>query len=176
MTNAEAQFNKSLRPRKPEGSLGWTAQDGHLDSHTAPELWASTLMTYLYIYHQTLQNVICLHMTLHTTGKSLKSITQIQKTQQLCLDHIWMWCNTNHMLINPVKTKSVLINTWQKHQLSDLSLRLSLDGQNIENATEHCPLVSLLTANFDGKPRSNTYMQNHVKNCFFLSSLQHNYY
>ena len=26
MTNAEARFNKSLRPRKPEGSLGRTAQ------------------------------------------------------------------------------------------------------------------------------------------------------
>ena len=37
-TNAEAWFNKALRPRKPEGSLGRTAQDGHLDSHTAPEL------------------------------------------------------------------------------------------------------------------------------------------
>ena len=34
----EARFNKSLRPRKPEGSLGRTAQDVHLDSHTAPEL------------------------------------------------------------------------------------------------------------------------------------------
>ena len=39
MTNDEARFNKSLRPRKPEGSLEWTAQDVHLDSHTAPELW-----------------------------------------------------------------------------------------------------------------------------------------
>ena len=38
MLNAEAWFSKSLRPRKPEGSLGRTAQDGHLDSHTAPEL------------------------------------------------------------------------------------------------------------------------------------------
>ena len=38
ITNAEARFNKSLRPRKPEGSLGRTAQDVHLDSHTAPEL------------------------------------------------------------------------------------------------------------------------------------------
>ena len=37
-TNAEARFNKSLRPWKPEGSLGRTAQDVHLDSHTAPEL------------------------------------------------------------------------------------------------------------------------------------------
>ena len=38
MTNAEARFSKSLRPRKPEGSLGRTAQDGRLDSHTAPKL------------------------------------------------------------------------------------------------------------------------------------------
>ena len=38
MTNAEARCNNSLRPRKPEGSLGRTAQDGHLDSYTAPEL------------------------------------------------------------------------------------------------------------------------------------------
>ena len=37
--NAEAWFNIALRPRKPEGSLGRTAQDGHLDFHTAPELW-----------------------------------------------------------------------------------------------------------------------------------------
>jgi len=39
VTSAEARCNKSLRPRKPEGSLGRTAQDVHLDSHTAPELW-----------------------------------------------------------------------------------------------------------------------------------------
>ena len=37
MTNAEARFNNSLRPRKPGGSLGRTAQDVHLDSHTAPD-------------------------------------------------------------------------------------------------------------------------------------------
>ena len=37
-TNAEAWFSIALRPRKPEGSLGRTAQAGHLDFHTAPEL------------------------------------------------------------------------------------------------------------------------------------------
>ena len=42
MTSAEARFSNSLRPRKPEGSLGRTAQDGHLDSHTAPELCPNT--------------------------------------------------------------------------------------------------------------------------------------
>ena len=45
MTNAEARFNNVLRPRKPEGSLGRTAQDGHLDSHTAPELCSTSSST-----------------------------------------------------------------------------------------------------------------------------------
>ena len=49
MTNAEARFNNSLRPRKPEGSLGRTAQDVHLDSHTAPELWFGVVVDRLYI-------------------------------------------------------------------------------------------------------------------------------
>ena len=45
MTSAEARFNKSLRPQTPEGSLGRTAQDVHLDSHTAPELcWIELLL------------------------------------------------------------------------------------------------------------------------------------
>ena len=40
MTNAEAWFNIALRPQKPEGSLGRTAQpDSHHDPHTAPELY-----------------------------------------------------------------------------------------------------------------------------------------
>ena len=36
--NAKAWFSNSLCPQKPEGSLGRTALDSHLDSHTAPEL------------------------------------------------------------------------------------------------------------------------------------------
>ena len=37
MTSAEETYI-ALRPQKPQGSLGRKAQDGHLDSHTAPEL------------------------------------------------------------------------------------------------------------------------------------------
>ena len=81
--------------------------------------------------------------TLHTTGKS---VVLIQKTLQLCLDRISVWCSVNRMLINPVKTKSMIITTRQKHQLSDLSLRLSLGGQNIENVTEH-RLLGLIVDN-----------------------------
>ena len=49
--------------------------------------------------------------TLHTTGRS---VVQIQKTLQLCLDRISVWCNVNHMLINPVKTKAMIISTRKK--------------------------------------------------------------
>ena len=50
MTSAEARFNKSLRPRKPEGSLGRIAQDGHLDYHTAPELCLTAKLLYPLLY------------------------------------------------------------------------------------------------------------------------------
>ena len=44
MTNAEARFNKSLHPRKPEGSLGRTAQGYKITLlHTSGE--SETLLT-----------------------------------------------------------------------------------------------------------------------------------
>ena len=91
---------------------------------------------------------------------------QIQKTLQLRLNRTSVWCNVNHMLINPVKTKSIIITTRQKYQLSDLPLRLSLDGQNIENVTEHRLLGLTVDNKFRGKPRSNTY----AKACQTVSS------
>ena len=59
MTNAEAWFNTALRPRKPEGSLGRTAQDGHLDSHIAPELWYYN-HNVLYLYYMLLTWCACM--------------------------------------------------------------------------------------------------------------------
>ena len=57
MNNAEARFNKSLRPRKPEGSLRWTAQDIHLDPHSAPELRAAK------VDDEVMLNVLRCHLT-----------------------------------------------------------------------------------------------------------------
>ena len=50
--------------------------------------FASILMIYLCIYHQILQNVICSRMTPHFILVTGKSVVQIQKTLQLCLDRI----------------------------------------------------------------------------------------
>ena len=61
MTNAEAWFNISLRPWKTEGSLGRTAQDGHLDSHTAPELCVEDvpLVEFMYLAYARLPGNSC---------------------------------------------------------------------------------------------------------------------
>ena len=85
MTSAEAWFSNSLRPRKPEGSLGRTAQEGYLDSHTAPELcrgrWeGGRLYTYRYtVYHQ---NDACIKMGVDESHFNVSLIMRDKVTRQ----------------------------------------------------------------------------------------------
>ena len=129
-------------------------------------------MIYLCIYHQILQNVICSRMTQHFIQQE-KALCKFKKTLQLCLDRISVWCNVNHMLINPVKTKSMIITTRQKRQLSDLSLRLSLDRQNTENVTKHRLLGLIVDNKFRWQARIERICKSMSKNVFLLFQLQH---
>ena len=72
--------------------------------------------------------------TLHTSGKD---IMQIRSKMQDSLDQVSNWCDNNHMVINPIKTKSMTIATGQKHQLSPLPLDLVLNGAKIDQVSEH---------------------------------------
>ena len=68
------------------------------------------------------------------------------------------------MLIKPVKTKSMVITTRRNYQLSDLPLRLSLDGQNIENLTEHRLLGPIVDDKFRWQAQiEHIIMQKHLK-------------
>ena len=67
----------------------------------------------------------------------------------------------------------MIITTWQKHQLSDLSLRLSLDGQNIENATEHRQLGLTVDNKFRWQAQINHIHAKARQKNFLLSQLQH---
>ena len=62
--------------------------------------------------------------TRHTPGKD---ILQIRSNMQDSLDQVSR-CENDHMVINPIKTKSMTIVTRQKHQLSPLPLDLVLNG------------------------------------------------
>ena len=57
--------------------------------------------------------------TLHTSEKDM----QIRSNLQDSLDQVSSWCDNNHIVINPIKTKSMTIATRQKHQLSPLPLK-----------------------------------------------------
>ena len=84
--------------------------------------------------------------TLHTSGKDN---TQIKSNMQDSLDQVSNWCDNNHMVINPIKTKSMTIATRQKHQLSPLPFDLVLNGAKIDQVSEH----RLLSITIDNKLR-----------------------
>ena len=75
--------------------------------------------------------------TLHTSGKDM----QIRSNMQESLDQVSNWCDNDHMVINPIKTKSMTIATRQKHQLLPLPLNLVLNGAIIDQASKHHLLV-----------------------------------
>ena len=63
----------------------------------------------------------------------------------------------------------MVITARQKHQLSDFSLRLSLDGHNIENVSEHRLLGVIVDNKFRWQAQSERiYAKACHKNCFFF--------
>ena len=86
--------------------------------------------------------------TLHTSGKDM----QIRSNMQDNLDQVSNWCDNNHVVINPIKTKSMTIATRQKHQLSPLPFDLVLNGAKIDQVSEH----RLLGMTIDNKLRWNS--------------------
>ena len=66
--------------------------------------------------------VTCWQITLHTSEKKEEDILQIRSNMQDSLDQVSNWCDNNHMVINPIKTKSMTLATRQKHQPSSLPL------------------------------------------------------
>ena len=85
--------------------------------------------------------------TLHTSGKKY-SANQKQYMQDI-LDKVSNWCDNNHMVFKPIKTKSMTIAIRQKHQLSPLPLDLVLRGTKIDEVSEH----HLLCITIDNKLR-----------------------
>ena len=108
--------------------------------------------------------------TLHTSGKD---ILQIRSNMQDSLDEVSNWCDNNHMVINPIKTKSMTIATRQKHQLSPLALDLVLNGVKTDQVSER----RLLGITMDNKLRWDSHTKNMCKKVsrrvFLLSKLRY---
>ena len=77
-------------------------------------------------------------------------IKTVENCLQESLNYAKLWCNRNSMLIHPEKTKSMIIATRQKQQLSSPKIKLELENVNIEQVKYQKCLVSQLTQNLTG--------------------------
>jgi hypothetical protein len=82
--------------------------------------------------HITCQDVKCDlfadDTSVHTTSKDIQVISD---NLQQSLNEVSAWCINNSMVVHPVKTKSMVIATRQKQQITPLLLNLSLKGSQI---------------------------------------------
>ena len=119
-------------------------------------------------------SVVCHMLADDTTiSTSKKSLPLIETSLQKSIDKIANWCQYNHMCINIAKTKSMIITTRQKHQLTPLRLNLTLSGKNIEHVSEH----KLLGVTIDQSLRWHVHIDSIAKkvsrNLYLFSRLQH---
>ena len=77
------------------------------------------------------------------------------------------------MVINPTKSKYMVITTRQKHQLNSLSLSLSLDSLPIERVNKHKVLGVILDDHLGWQSHVDYICKKVSTNLFLLSKLRH---
>ena len=106
--------------------------------------------------------------TLHTSGKD---ILQIRSNMQDSLDQVSKWCDNNHMVISPIKTKSLSIATRQKPQLLPLPLDLVINGAKIDQVSEHRLLGITIDKTLPWDLHTNNVSKTVSRRVFLLSKL-----
>ena len=72
-----------------------------------------------------------------TLSSANTSVDKLQQVLQIEMDNVSAWSKANRMIIHPDKTKSMVITSRQKHQLSDLRLQLHVDSNKIQSVDNH---------------------------------------
>ena len=107
--------------------------------------------------------------TLHTPDINLSTVSS--RLQQ-GLVQVSDWCRANSMVLNPNKTKCMVVTTRQKHQLKPLTLDLSLYDQTITQVNEH----KLLGVTIDNQLKWQSHIDRTCKtisrNLYMLSKLK----
>lgn len=107
--------------------------------------------------------------SLTAAGENVAAITtKLQPSVQEVSD----WCSANAMLLNPRKTKSMVITTRQKHQRVLPSLDLLLSSQVIEQVSEHRHLGVIIDDQLKWQAHINCLTNTIAKNVYLLSRLR----
>ena len=107
--------------------------------------------------------------TLHSAGRDTQTIAD-------CLQHslheVSEWCKSNGMMVNPLKTKSMIITSRQKHQLRPLLLNLSYDSVPICQVSAHRLLGVTVDDRLSWQPHADNLCISISKKLFLLSKLK----
>ena len=123
--------------------------------------------------HLTSDNISCDlfadDASIHTPDRDVDNINErLQKG----LVTISAWCEHNSMVLNPKKTESMVIATRQRHQLSPLALKLSVDSHPVAQVTEHRLLGVIIDSQLKWQSHINQVCKNVSRNVFLLSKLK----
>jgi hypothetical protein len=108
--------------------------------------------------------------SLHTSSSNTATL---ETSLQHELDNVTQWCNSNKMVINPKKTKSMLIASRQKHQRAPLSLNLSLGPDLIEQVDSHKVLGITIDDEMRWHVQVNNVCKTVSRNIYLLCKLKH---
>ena len=100
------------------------------------------------------------------------NIAAINAKLQPSIQEVTEWCSAKAMLLNPEKTKSMVVATRQKHQRGLPPLRL-LNSQVIEQVSEHRHLGVILDDQRKWQVHINSITNAVAKNVYFLSHPRH---
>ena len=100
-------------------------------------------------------------------------IAAINAKLQPSIQEVTEWCSANAMLLNPEKTKSMVVATRQKHQRGLPPLCLMLNSQVIEQVSQHRHLGVILDDQPKWQAHINSITNAVAKNVYLLSCLRH---
>ena len=100
-------------------------------------------------------------------------IAAINAKLQPSIQEVTEWCSANAMLLNPEKTKSMVVATRQKHQRGLPPLCLMLNSQVIEQVSQHRHLGVILDDQLKWQVHINSITNAVAKNFYLLSRLKH---
>ena len=106
--------------------------------------------------------------SLHTHDRKLEVVNANLQEGLLRIDN---WCKRNKMMLNPDKTKSMVITTRQKHQLKPLILDLRLNDKKIEQVESHKVLGVTIDMKLTWEPHINNICKLVARNVYLLKLL-----
>jgi hypothetical protein len=107
--------------------------------------------------------------TLHSNDKTIDTV---QQSLQQGLDIVQDWCQKNKMVLNPEKTKSMVVATRQKHQRQQLVLNLNINSVPVEQVQEHKVLGVILDNELNWHSHINYINKRLSKNLYLLYQLK----